>query len=197
MSHREQKKLATREAMIDATVGLSIRHGFDAVSVDAIAAAAGVSRRTFFRYFDSKDGAFFADHEARLARFRASLQRSYAHESAYHRVRRCLLDLAAHYEHDRALLTERYHVIEGSRHLVVQDLAFDRRFEEAIIEALTPEDADANGLTRARVVGAALFGVVRAVLRPWFDDPTGPDLVSLGETALSLLEQGVAPQSVR
>jgi AcrR family transcriptional regulator len=54
---RERKKRARREALIDATHRLVARDGLDAVTVDAICAEAGVSTRTFFNYFDSKDDA--------------------------------------------------------------------------------------------------------------------------------------------
>lgn len=54
---RERKKRARREALIDATHRLVAEHGLDAVTVDAICADAGVSPRTFFNYFESKDDA--------------------------------------------------------------------------------------------------------------------------------------------
>ncbi len=54
---RARQKRARREALIDATHRLVAEHGLDAVTVEAICDEAGVSVRTFFNYFDSKDDA--------------------------------------------------------------------------------------------------------------------------------------------
>ena len=54
---RERKKRARREALIDATHRLVAEHGLDAVTVEAICEEAGVSARTFFNDFESKDDA--------------------------------------------------------------------------------------------------------------------------------------------
>ncbi|WP_034237886.1 mycofactocin system transcriptional regulator [Saccharomonospora iraqiensis] len=50
------------------------REGFDATTVDDIARAAGIGRRTFFRYFDSKNDVVWGDFDAHLGRMRARLR---------------------------------------------------------------------------------------------------------------------------
>ena len=47
--------------------------GYEAVTVDAIAEAVGVSRRTIFRYFGGKDGLVFDGARQRLDAFQQSL----------------------------------------------------------------------------------------------------------------------------
>ncbi len=54
---RERKKRARREALVDAAQTLVLERGLDAVTVEDICAAVGVSPRTFFNYFPAKDDA--------------------------------------------------------------------------------------------------------------------------------------------
>jgi AcrR family transcriptional regulator len=51
---RERKKRQTRQAIFEAADGLFATQGYSRTSIDEIAAAADVSRRTFFAYFPSK-----------------------------------------------------------------------------------------------------------------------------------------------
>jgi AcrR family transcriptional regulator len=64
---RERKKRARREALIDAAQKLVAEHGLDAVTVEMISAEAGVSPRTFFNYFETKDDAVLGAEDTGLA----------------------------------------------------------------------------------------------------------------------------------
>jgi AcrR family transcriptional regulator len=65
VGRRERKKQATRTALSEAAVRLSLEHGVDNVTVEQIADAADVSLRTFFNYFSSKEEAVVAGDAAR------------------------------------------------------------------------------------------------------------------------------------
>jgi AcrR family transcriptional regulator len=58
---RDRKKNETRQALRDAAHRLFAEKGFSQTTIDDIAAAADVSRRTFFRYYDSKDDLLRSD----------------------------------------------------------------------------------------------------------------------------------------
>ena len=62
---RERKRVETRHRIADAALDLTLEHGLDGATVEAISAAAGVSARTFFNYFDSKDDALLNAPDAR------------------------------------------------------------------------------------------------------------------------------------
>lgn len=66
MSLRERKKLAAWRAISAAALRLFEEQGFEATTIEQIAAAANVSRATFFNYFASKEAVVFdQDPEAR------------------------------------------------------------------------------------------------------------------------------------
>lgn len=61
LGRREQKKLETRRAIRDAALDLALQNGLETLTVEAIAHTAGVSPRTFFNYFASKEDALVTD----------------------------------------------------------------------------------------------------------------------------------------
>ena len=77
---RERNRARTHAEIAEAALDLFERDGFDATTVDQIAAAAAVSPATFFRYFASKEDVLFLDEEASAAelvdRVRARADRS-------------------------------------------------------------------------------------------------------------------------
>src|SRR5437660_843509 len=63
----------TREDIERVAFSLFADHGFDETTVDDIATAAGIGRRTFFRYFASKNDVVWGAFDAGLDHFRAVL----------------------------------------------------------------------------------------------------------------------------
>ncbi|MEV6623821.1 TetR/AcrR family transcriptional regulator [Amycolatopsis sp. NPDC051106] len=61
---RTRKKAATRQSLHEAALHLAVERGLDGVTVEDIADAVGVSRRTFSNYFTNKEDAILhADRE--------------------------------------------------------------------------------------------------------------------------------------
>ncbi|GAB2840056.1 mycofactocin system transcriptional regulator [Actinocorallia aurea] len=66
-------RVTSRAALERLAFELFARRGFDETTVDDIAAAAGIGRRTFFRYFASKTDLVWGDFEGQLERLRTLL----------------------------------------------------------------------------------------------------------------------------
>src|ERR1700748_2387606 len=64
---RERKRQQTRERLIEVAMALFLERGFEATTLDDIAAAAEISRRSFFHYFESKADVVFAWQEESTA----------------------------------------------------------------------------------------------------------------------------------
>jgi len=86
---RDRHRVEVRTNLYDAAVRLFSERGYEATGVDDIADAAGVSLRTFFRYFASKDDVLFAkemdatDYVTDLAHQPAHLSPIHAMHAAY------------------------------------------------------------------------------------------------------------------
>jgi TetR/AcrR family transcriptional regulator, regulator of mycofactocin system len=70
---RGRRPSTSRQDVARAALELFSRQGFDETTVDEIAAAVGVSRRTFFRYFDSKADVVWGEFDSELLRLEAAL----------------------------------------------------------------------------------------------------------------------------
>lgn len=70
----ERKSARTRSALRDAALRHFVADGFEAASVPAIAAEVGVTERTFYRHFATKDEVLFGDVAEGLDWFRAALR---------------------------------------------------------------------------------------------------------------------------
>jgi len=91
MGLREHKKAATRAALSWAAIRLTVERGLDNVKVEDIAAAAGVSPRTFNNYFPSKAEAIVSRQLDRLLHVAAELRRRPATEPLWAAINRAAL----------------------------------------------------------------------------------------------------------
>ncbi|MGE2732804.1 mycofactocin system transcriptional regulator [Mycolicibacterium vaccae] len=68
-----RRRSTSWEHISDVAIDLFMARGFDDVSVDDVAAAAGIARRTLFRYYPSKNALPWGDFDAHLDHMRALL----------------------------------------------------------------------------------------------------------------------------
>ena len=192
---REKKKQRTRLDLIRAARKLFVEKGYDATTVDEIAEEAMVSRSTLFRYFPSKEDLVFLDTADRQAFFKSRLAGRREGVDAFGAVREALLALAAKYMKEREEIVERQKIVYASPSLTMSELTLDQDWEKLIFQTLQTRAVDRSEQW-ARVLAAAVFGVVRAILREWFAGDGRGDLVAQGRGALDLLADGFGLESV-
>lgn len=188
MALRERKKDQTREALAAAAFELFRQKGFEATTAAEIAAAANVSRRTFFRYFPSKDELLFIDNQPRLRRFREHLTVRLASDDTFAPVRRACVAMAEEFMGERDKILARLAIIEASPVLAKQERQQDLEWEDAIAAALLSgvSAPSAKARRKARLIAGAVFGAIRAALSEWLQGRGEADLVERANEGLDL-----------
>lgn len=181
---RARRKAQVRDALVQAARALFRARGFEATTVDEIAAAAGVSRRTFFRYFSSKDAVVFPHAEERLRRFQELLAPA-GRERPFATLRRACRAMAEHFAAHRDELLWQHAQIERSASLAAFERDLDRRWEEVLAAALRRRSG--KSVPRSAALAGAAMGALRALLREWYAGRGQGDLVALVDEVLDLL----------
>ena len=187
---RDRKKVRVRATLVETALRLFAERGYDAVTVEEIAAASDVSRRTFFRYFATKEAVLMARREGLAQTLRDALASSDA--PPFEAVRAALLALADEYVAKRDLILAERALVRAVPALVVADIELDRVYEAIIAEhclaALTDKRRAAADKRRAKIAAAAIVGAVRVVIDEWADSDGRMQLARVGAEALDALE---------
>jgi AcrR family transcriptional regulator len=178
---RERKKARLRQQIIDTSIKLFRKHGYESTRIDDIVQMLEISQPTFFRYFPSKDAVLREVGERGYAciceRLRSELS-SKARTSD--RLRRLYVTMAREVEADRQLWQAV--VLSGAMDAV--RCAELRGHEEAAVRLLREiltQGQKRGEVTRAfPVVHLAEFmeGLYSTVVRQWAVDLTGPHKLS-------------------
>jgi AcrR family transcriptional regulator len=194
---RERKKERTREALEAAALDLFERKGFDHATVDEIVDACDVSRRTFFRYFSSKEEVFKGDQDEKAAMVATLLAQRPADEPALESVRVVILGICGQLGDDREASLRRMRIAAASHDLHQLEVeGYDSR-TDGLVNALlarstAPVEADSR-LQMRLVIGAAMV-VMRSVAEEWMADDGRGDLVRMVDHAFDLLAAGFQPR---
>jgi len=188
----EASLITTRRRLQEAALDLFERIGFDEVTADDIAEAAGTSRRTFFRHFATKEDAAVADFDARiglLAQLLAEDRRP--GQSGIDHVIEAGQAIFASFLAEPDFYLKRYRVVFASEALVDRMTASDRRYEELIAQAVREDFPGEFGGLHARMFASAAVAVTNALIEHWIADP-GSDLGSFGTKGIVELRRAAA-----
>lgn len=165
---RERNRTSLRLEITRAAMDLFVEQGFDGTTVDQIVAAAGISRRSFFHHFPSKEDVVLGDLDALGERVRVALEARPPGEDAWTALGEALRAMRSD---DRMVselaLAQMYHDTPSLR---ARHLEKHLRWQEL----LAPNIADRMGLIggsepdpRARAVVAAALGCVDVAIEAW------------------------------
>ena len=146
---------------------LFLAKGFDATTLDEIAAAAGISRRTFFHYFKSKDDILLDRADRYVDAVKIAVLENAAAGAPIDVVRAALLDIATRVESAQTIAIAR--LMQGSEALRARRQRSFLGIERVLWEALSELWPAKERRERLHVVAMVSSGVLRLATEAWLE----------------------------
>lgn len=161
---RARKKRETARRIEAAALELFERDGFEATTVEAVAAAADIAPRTFFHYFPTKEDVVLADYALRLARVLEELHAQPGDRAPWAAVAASFRAVAEDYERERELIVRRFRIMAETGSVAARSLQLQAGWEEQLAEVVAARDVSAS---TARLLAAAAVAGMRAAVQDW------------------------------
>jgi mycofactocin system transcriptional regulator len=174
---------------------LFAERGFEATTVDEIATAAGVGRRTLFRYFESKNDIAWGDFDSVMERLRDALDEG-APLPLMEALRRGVVESNRYPVDQEPGLRTRMTMITSSAALQAHSALRYAEWRGVVAEWAAARLGEAPDDLRPRVIGYAALGSAMASFERWVADE-GEDLLGLLDAAFVALAAGFATAADR
>lgn len=189
---RERTRRLAQIELTSVAQDLFVAQGYDGTTVDQIAAAAGMSKRTFFRYFPSKDDLVIGKYDLFADRMAEALDERPADEPVWQSLRR-VFDITLDYvqdDHERARNDAMDEIVRSTPQLYARYLEKMQRVQELLIgrvaARLGNRDVEPTDPRPAAIVGAA-FACMQAARQAWFASDRSEAFGSYLDSAMSIL----------
>ncbi|MEV7869965.1 TetR family transcriptional regulator [Streptomyces sp. NPDC088124] len=187
-------KPSMRGALVEAAFELFSERGFEQTTVDDIVKLAGVGRRSFFRYFPSKEDVVFPDHEGCLAEMTDFLRHGSGEEEPVARVCDAARLVMRMYAANPSFSVQRYRLTRSVPGLRNHELSVVWRYERALADYLRRRFTGWSGGTlRADVIAAAVVAAHNNALRSWLRSGGQGDVTARVDHALEYVRSTWGP----
>ena len=156
---RERKRQQTRERLTQAAMALFLERGFEATTLDDIAAAADISRRSFFHYFGSKEDVVFAWQEESTAALIAAVAARPADESMLAAAENAISAMVRQLKPGEAIAMAC--LKRDNPALQARDQVKYEKLERALAEALSKRAGHKTQKLQARLAAMIATGAMR------------------------------------
>jgi AcrR family transcriptional regulator len=163
---RERKRLETLRRIAETGLKLFIAHGYEGTTLEVIAEAAGISRRTFFYYFKSKEEVLLAwQGSGFVEALRPAMLEESPHQAPLNAVRHCLLKLISRYETKESIIVDR--LLRSTEALRARKQAVYVDMEQALLGAMCELWPEPKRRTSLRIVAMISIGAMRLAMETW------------------------------
>jgi len=185
---RENKRRSTLDRIAKAGLKLFIENGYEATTLDAIAAASGISRRTFFYYLKSKEDVLLAHESGDIPlMLRPTFRAQSPEQSPLEAARKTFLILASRYQTKESILADR--ILRSTETLRLRKDALHIQMEDVLAEAmyeLWPEEARRPALRLAAIMA---MGTLRFAKENWRQENAAHPLTHYIDAGFDLLQR--------
>ncbi|WP_432985347.1 TetR family transcriptional regulator [Dactylosporangium sp. CA-233914] len=187
MSLAERKRQLVRDELAEAALKLVAFQGFDETTIDQMAAAAGVSRRTFFRYFQSKEDViieFLSDLGRKLSAALRSRPEPERPDQALRQALRVFTDkFSEHPQKSRRLARVTVETPALLARYLERQVAWKQTMTQELARRMASDPATD---LRPSVLVAVAFAAFDTALIRWATTPGDEDLDALVEECFTL-----------
>ena len=190
---RDRKRQLTLDRIAEAGLKLFIENGYEATTLDAIAAASGISRRTFFHYLKSKEDVLL-EHESGkfLHVLRPTFLKQSPKQSPIDAARKTFLALASTYQTKESVIADRILRSIETRRLRKEALLV--QMEQVLAEAMYELWPDETRRPALRLAAMMAMGTLRFAKDNWRQEEAAHPLTHYIDEAFDLLGAFGLPQ---
>ncbi|WP_166902597.1 mycofactocin system transcriptional regulator [Mycobacterium sp. DL440] len=160
----------TQDHITDVALALFATRGFDEVSVDDVAKAAGIARRTLFRYYASKNAIPWGDFDAHLQHLRDLLDALSTEIPLAEALRQALLSFNTYDAQEMAQHRRRMRVILETAGLQAYSMTMYAGWREVIATYVAHRIGTTPGDLMPQTVGWLMLGVALSAYEHWLAD---------------------------
>ncbi len=186
-----RRRITSRAELEHVAFELFERQGYEGTTVDDIASAAGIGRRTFFRYFASKTDVPWGDFAAELDRMRAWLAAGPAQTPLMEAIRLAIVDFNSVPPEDEVWHRRRMRLILDVPVLLAHSMLRFAEWRQVIADYVARRTGEPSCALLPQTIAYASLGVAIAAYEQWLRTADS-DLTTLLDAALRGLARSFA-----
>lgn len=169
-----RRRSTTPQHITDVALRLFAAQGFDQVSVDDVAHAAGISRRTVFRYYASKNAIPWGDFEAHLQQLRLLLDQVPPTVGLNEALRTALLRFNTFDESELTRHRQRMRIILQTAELQAYSMTMYAGWRAVIAEFIAHRSGMRTTELLPQTIAWTMLGIALSAYEHWLNNESVP-----------------------